>query len=68
MNREETLEVVARTLHMAADWYPFTDHAAELHEVAEAVERSDEDSLGMCCPVCEEVRCDDHCPLENIRG
>lgn len=64
---EESAEIigtVVRTLRQVAEWMPMS--AEELQETADVVERW---SVGdLCCPMCEEVECDDGCPLAEIRA
>ena len=40
-----------------------------MNDVARSVETAQptDESLGDVCPVCEEVLCDDDCPLEPLR-
>lgn len=62
---------VSATLRTMAEWglefsanrKPARD---ELFEIAQQVDdfRADE----MCCPVCEEVTCDEICPLAPVRS
>jgi hypothetical protein len=56
---------VVYTLRTVAEWCPTSPK--ELREVAEAV-----DSMvieeGLCCPVCQEVDCDEGCPLATVRS
>lgn len=65
------IKATAATLRAVAGWgleWPPGGHAAardELCQIASAVEGLDDDDV--CCPVCEEVRCDEGCPLEGIR-
>lgn len=57
----------AATLRQVAEWGPTSRE--ELIEVAEGIEGmnpNDPMSL-MCCPLCEEVTCDDHCALSAVR-
>jgi hypothetical protein len=61
------LAVIAATLRTAADWLP-DDHREMLRETAQGVEScTDSYSLSFCCPVCQEVHCDEGCPLEHVR-
>ena len=56
---------VADTLRTVAEWGPTSPE--ELRAVAEQV-----DSMairdGWCCPVCQEVDCDEGCPLASVRS
>ncbi len=60
----EIVETVVRTLRQVAGWMPMS--LEELHETADSVERLGADPL--CCPMCEEIECDDDCPLARIRA
>lgn len=55
---------VANTLRQLASWGSEDREAAELTKLADQVEVDD---LAMCCPMCQEVRCDTGCPLEPMR-
>jgi hypothetical protein len=55
----------AATLRTVAEWGP-TITREEFLAVAEQVEAMTGND-GWCCPVCEEVECDDGCPLEPVR-
>jgi hypothetical protein len=59
----EVVATVAATLRTAAEWFSGDDRDT-LREVADQVERDWDD----ICPVCEEVDCDEGCPLEDLRG
>lgn len=62
--RPPEAETVIATLRTAAEWMERdTDRAMML----EAAERAELDWDGACCPVCEEVTCDDGCPLNRVR-
>jgi hypothetical protein len=61
------LQATARTLRSVATWLGDDKERATLVTVAEEVESATEDSLGDVCPVCQEVLCDDDCPLEPVR-
>ncbi|WP_030757254.1 hypothetical protein [Streptomyces sp. NRRL F-5135] len=54
----------AATLRTAAEWFSGDDRDT-MREVADQAER---DRDGICCPVCEEVDCDEGCPLEHVRA
>lgn len=63
---------VAATLRTVAEWgLTFIgsdgDRSArdDLHGIAEQVEMLSRHEL--CCPVCEEVTCDESCPLVGCR-
>lgn len=53
------------TLRTVAEWGPMSRE--ELLAVAESVDTMVV-SEGLCCPVCEEVDCDDGCPLAPVRS
>lgn len=61
----------AATLRQVAGWgLSFSDKdqddsADELHQTADAVEAMGDDDP--CCPVCQEILCDEDCPLVGIR-
>ena len=57
------IETVVRTLRQVAEWMPMSGE--ELHETADMVERLGAD--GMPCPMCEEIECDEGCPLATVR-
>lgn len=70
MADDPIISAVAATLRQVAEWGLSFDNGparAELLEVAGQVERLAE-SDGLCCPLCEEVECDDDCPLSAIRA
>jgi hypothetical protein len=58
-----TVVTVTATLRMLAGYVPLGPD--ELSSLADDVER---DWDGVCCPVCEEVTCDEGCPLEDVRA
>jgi hypothetical protein len=60
----EIIETVVRTLRQVAEWMPMS--LEELQETADLVERLGADPA--CCPMCEEIECDDGCPLAAIRA
>lgn len=63
---------VAATLRTIAGWglafqsTPDRPAQGELRSIADQVDdlRADE----ACCPVCEEVTCDEDCPLASVRS
>lgn len=57
--------ITAATLRIAATWLP-SEHKEILQQVAVDTELRGTDDF--CCPVCEEVSCDDGCPLEHVRA
>jgi hypothetical protein len=63
MEAPEVVQIVATTLRIASQWYEVDSH--DLLGIAHQVE---EYWSGMCCPLCEEVECDQGCPLEHVRA
>lgn len=62
------ISAVVATLRQVAGWgLSFEDGPAqqELLEIARQVELLAAQDI-LCCPVCEEVECDDDCPLAAI--
>lgn len=62
---------VSATLRTIAEWgmeFPSGRKSArdELFEIAQQVDGLEPDE--MCCPVCEEVTCDEGCPLAPVRA
>lgn len=55
---------VAATLRTAAEWFS-GEQRDMLREAADGTERAWD---SFCCPVCEEVTCDEGCPLEHVRA
>jgi hypothetical protein len=53
------------TFRYLAQWFGDEEQRAALLEMAEAAEHLDDD---MTCPVCEEMTCDEGCPLEPVRS
>ena len=58
-----TVETVATTFRHIADWFG-PEWERKLIETADHVER---DPMGSFCPVCQEVICDEDCPLARMR-
>lgn len=59
--------IVAATLRQLAAWSDEDRTADELYQLANEVEAHDfTDSW--CCPMCQEVECDDDCPLAALRA
>ena len=56
------VQAVAATLRKVAEWGEIGRD--ELYDIARAVEALDDD---FCCPLCEEVDCDEDCPLAQLR-
>ncbi|MWA08768.1 hypothetical protein [Streptomyces sp. BA2] len=63
LGNPETVTIVAATLRTAAEWFSGDDRDT-MREVADQTE-ANWDSI---CPVCEEVDCDEDCPLEHLRA
>jgi hypothetical protein len=67
--KDPVVAAVAATLRHVAEWGLAFDNGparSELMDLArqvEALEQADD----FCCPVCEEVVCDDGCPLAEVR-
>ncbi len=64
MTVEETTKIVAATLRTVAPWAEDHEFRDMLYDVADQAEANWDDA---CCPVCEEVTCDQGCPFEEIR-
>lgn len=66
MSKKRPLVVatVAATLRTAAEWLSGAEHELLL-QIAKDAEHGWEDA---CCPLCEEVTCDDGCPLSTVRA
>lgn len=58
-------EIVAATLRTVAEQVASDDGRASLLETAEQVEHGEDDAV---CPLCQEVTCDDGCPLAETRA
>jgi hypothetical protein len=58
--------VVAATIRTVAGWISSDQDRDLLHSAAEQVER-DPGPDSICCPLCEEIACDDGCPMETVR-
>lgn len=57
-------EIVAKVLRQLAEWSDDDRSPQALIQLAEIVEAEDY-TAGWCCPMCQEVQCDDGCPLEG---
>lgn len=57
--------VVAATLRVVAEQVRHVEDREELFMTAGRVEGAWDDT---CCPLCEEVACDDSCPLHAVRA
>jgi hypothetical protein len=55
-------EIVIKTLRYVSA-VPYSQE--DLRDIADQLER--DRALECCCPVCEEVRCDETCPLHDLR-
>jgi hypothetical protein len=64
MKTPPEIATVVATLRTVAGWMP-EDQRQTLYEVADQTEATWDD---LCCPVCEEVTCDDGCPLQHVRA
>lgn len=64
MNHDETVRTVVATLRTVAEQIRDERDRADLLAVAAEVETDVDD---MCCPLCQEVVCDETCPLEQVR-
>lgn len=69
---ERVRTAVADTLRYArVNWAPqYSRSSAFVEDLASAEEatRSWDMEPGWCCPFCEEVTCDEDCPLARVRG
>lgn len=65
MARLDERAVIAATLRQVAGWGSAVDEAG-LCRLADAVEHTDPAGW-VCCPLCQEVTCDDECALAEIR-
>lgn len=69
--RSARIAAVAATLRQLAHWgvrWPDDDHAdmgPHLLALAATVEADDFDDV---CPICDEVVCDEGCPIEPLRS
>lgn len=61
---------VVRTLRYTAQWREDDRSRRAFVQLAQVVEAEYErgDVADWCCPICQEVECDDDCPLAVIRG
>lgn len=59
------IKTVAETLFMVADWGP-SDLGVDIRKVARLVAECNVQEW-TCCPMCEEITCDDDCPLHDVR-
>lgn len=57
-------KIAAKALRTAACWLP-DEYRDMLRDAADGAEKAWD---GACCPVCQEVWCDDGCPLEDVRA
>ncbi|GAA3417603.1 hypothetical protein [Streptosporangium vulgare] len=62
---DPTARIVAATLRVIAGQYEGNPISDDLRGIAQQVEI---DWDGACCPLCQEVTCDDGCPLEAVRA
>lgn len=74
-NTVDARQVIAHTLRQVAGWGSSIIIGSELdkldtdelYRLADEVEHGDPADW-WCCPLCEEVTCDDDCPLVDIRS
>jgi hypothetical protein len=57
----------AATFQYLAEWFGSEGQMAELGKLARDVAALTQEN-DMCCPVCQEVTCDEGCPLEPVRS
>lgn len=58
---------VRDTLLQVASWVESDADREDLHDMANRVGLYADVARSECCPMCEEVRCDEGCPLAGIR-
>lgn len=58
-------DVIATLRFLGDDWLP-PSSAMIVSEYADELETHGPDRRG-CCPVCQEVECDDNCPVRPYR-
>lgn len=61
----DTVSTVASTLRVVAEQVRNAEDRSQLLNTADEVEASWD---GDCCPLCQEVTCDDSCPLGRDRA
>jgi hypothetical protein len=62
----DVASTVAATIRTVAEWISNDKDRDLLHSAAQQVEHNPgPDSI--CCPLCEEITCDDGCPMEVVR-
>lgn len=62
---ERAVQLIAATLRTAAEQIQGDTDRITLREIAGTVESN---WGGDCCPLCQEVTCDDGCPLQDVRA
>jgi hypothetical protein len=63
-----TVTAVVATLRYASNWLDNEAESQMLLDTADHIEQHGSDLPGsLSCPMCEEVRCDEDCPLASIR-
>jgi hypothetical protein len=64
-----TVATIVATLRQVVGWVGL-DQADMLREVAQTLEAIDwtEAWETLCCPMCQEITCDDGCPLAGVRS
>ena len=63
---DTVVKTTAATIRYLAGWFDTGPGLPDLLETARLVETTDENDI--CCPVCQEVVCDEHCPLATVRA
>lgn len=68
MTDAERIKVIVETFRFLGDgWLKDDEECKWAEEMAAAIEGFDFHGGRFCCPLCQEVRCDDNCPLLPIR-
>lgn len=68
MTREERVQVVVETMRfLSAGWLDNTEDQEWAAGEAEIIAGTDF-SDSVCCPLCQEITCDNNCPLAPVRG
>lgn len=65
--REIRVQAVTETLRQLAGWGDEDRSTSELEALATTVETYALNDDGLCCLMCQEVHCDDGCPLDGVR-
>jgi hypothetical protein len=61
-----TRETVALTLLIASEW--LTDEGDRLVLIETAANVRNQADISVTCPICDEIVCDDGCPLAETRA